>query len=175
MSQLHNVLGTGKWSYGEDRTYHGFNDDGSSDPNDRFRLVVELSEFGPTEREYPYQLRHLKGSFGWGYNGSGTSETAEAILRDALDLPARAQLLQEMQSAFCEDVVAHFAEEFMIRRGAVLRWARGWAAQHGVTNLPKALINLPPVSRYDYADRPEEIATEQDRARTAGQRRKRHR
>lgn len=170
--ELRNLLGTGAWAYDEDRTYHGFNDDSSSDPDDRFRLTVELSEFGPTEREHPYEIRRLTGYLGWGYTGTGAGHAAEAILRDALNLPDDVAVPQQLREAFCEDVVAHLAEEFLLRRGAVLRWARGWAVQHEVTDLPEAVGLLPPVSRFNYADRPEAVHTAQERAAASRSRRR---
>jgi hypothetical protein len=91
--------------------------------------------------------------FGWGYNGGGTSATAAAILADALDLDpdefdlieADDETLESLREDFCTDVLAVCADEFRLRRGAVLRWVRGWYAQHGVTDLPSAVADLPPV------------------------------
>jgi Family of unknown function (DUF6166) len=156
-----------RWAYDEDRTYHGTNrDDG--EPDEWFRLVAELSEFGPTEREAPYQLRELVSEIsdlGWGYNGTGTSATADAILRDALNLAPTDDLPVELREDFCEDIVAHFPEEFIIRRGAVLRWVRGWAAGRGVTDLPAVVTDPPPISRLGYQPRPESVRIAQDQRR----------
>ena len=159
-----------RWTYDDDRTYHGVNLDESEDPNEWFRVVVELSEFGPTERETPYQLRQLKApdklmSFGWGYNGGGTSQTAEAILRDALNLRPSDPLSDDLREDFCEDVVAHFPEEFIIRRGAVIRWVRGWAAGRPDVELPVVVNDPPPVSRRAYQSRPPAVRAKQDQTR----------
>ncbi|MCG7527187.1 hypothetical protein MHW47_22410 [Streptomyces sp. OfavH-34-F] len=63
----------------EDRTYHGVQQ-GPESEGERHpaRLLVEVPEFGPTERQYGITvLRELAepegGGFGWGYNGGGTS------------------------------------------------------------------------------------------------------
>lgn len=158
-----------RWPYDADRTYHGTHNDASDDADQWFRLVVELSEYGPTQRKSSYQLRQLKPprgtGFGWGYNGGGTSRTAEAILRDALDLDQSEKLSVEMREDFCEDVVAHFTDEFLIRRGAVVRWVRGWAAGRNDIDLPAVVTNPPPVSQYAYQDRPPSVRAAQDRLR----------
>jgi hypothetical protein len=96
---------------------------------------------------------------GSGYNGGGTSRVAAVILADALDLidPVEGgialsshpqhETLVRLREAFCEDVLSQMCDEFRLRRGAVLRWARGWYAQKGITDLPAALADLPPVMR----------------------------
>ena len=153
------------WPYTADRSYHGYRE-----PQDPFRLVIELSEFGPTERQVPFLLRVPTsdvGEFGWGYNGTGTSATADAILRDALELGAEDTLDTDLREDFCEDLVAHFPREFIIRRGAVLRWVRGWAADRDVRNLPLAAANPPPVDRLEYERRPDFVRHAQDQARKA--------
>ncbi|GHI27087.1 hypothetical protein Shyd_84580 [Streptomyces hydrogenans] len=91
----------------EDRTYHGIQQGPASEGEwHPARLLVEVPEFGPTERQYGITvLRELVepegGGFGWGYNGGGTSAAAAAILADALDLgdPEKAGL----GYAFSED------------------------------------------------------------------------
>lgn len=159
-----------RWTHDDDRIYHGTNNDDSENPNDWFRVVVELTEFGPTEREASYQLRQLRPpnkdmSFGWGYNGGGTSQTAEAVLRDALNLGPSQDLPVELREDFCEDVVAHFAEEFMVRRGAVIRWIRGWAVDRDDVELPPLVTDPPPVERYAYQPRPKAVRAKQDQMR----------
>lgn len=148
------------WTGEDDRTYHGIEgDDGVC------RIYVESSEYGPTEREIAEQkgrllIRELHtpdeehgAGFGWGYNGGGTSRTAAAVLADALNEPqerydsARDELTTRFREDFCEDVLAQFCPEWRLSRGAVLRWARGWYAQQGLTPISKVLITLPPIGR----------------------------
>jgi hypothetical protein len=148
----------------DDRTYHGLphqqTDDGGWGPR---HLQIELTAFGPTERETVTVLRTEHeldaGGFGWGYNGGGTSRAAAVILADALDLgdPVAGgialssypedETFVQLREAFCEDVLSQMCDEFRLRRGAVLRWARGWYAQQGITHVPAAVASLPPVMR----------------------------
>jgi hypothetical protein len=154
-----------KWNYDEDRTYHGVQRDDDAE-NDR--IEIELAEYGPTERASVYVLQTLYENphppldgyqLGWGHNGGGTSATALVILRDALgEEPSL-----ELREAFCEDVLSQFCDEFRIRRSAVLRWARGWCAERGIDELPRAVRELPPISRLHYASRPEAIRQAQRR------------
>lgn len=148
----------------EDRTYHGIQD-GPSNGNDEgewqpARILVEKPEFGPTEREKVDMLRELAepetGGFGWGYNGGGTSAAAGVILADALDLGDPDQcgigysaypedkVLVQLREDFCDDVLSQFCDEWRLRRGVILRWARTWYLQRGITDLPAALQQLPP-------------------------------
>ena len=46
---------------------------------------------------------------------------------------------------FCWDVRSQLCEEWRLRRGAVLRWVRGWYAERGITALPQAVAQLPPI------------------------------
>lgn len=160
-----------RWRYDEDRSYHGY-----KTAEYVSHLVVELSEFGPTERKTPYEIRQLRsdiGDFGCGYNGTGTSATADTILRDALNFDPFDQLepeewneqFSDIREDFCEDVAAHFTREFIIRRGAVLRWVRGWAAERDVRDLPPAIADLPPISRHEYQRRPDAVREAQRRQR----------
>lgn len=148
----------------EDRTYHGIQGVGG-DQEQRLpaRLLVEKPEDGPTQRRNVTVLRDLKvkdrelGGFGWGYNGSGTSRTAAAVLADALDLgtPEKAGLsmsewpqddtLVALREDFCIDFLSQFCDEWRLGRAAVLRWARAWYLQSGATELPAALRDLPPL------------------------------
>ncbi|MEU8598397.1 DUF6166 domain-containing protein [Streptomyces globisporus] len=148
----------------EDRTYHGIQGVGGDKEERRpARLLVEKPEDGPTQRRNVTVLCDLKvkdeelGGFGWGYNGSGTSRTAAAVLADALDLgaPEKAGLsmsewpqddtLVALREDFCVDFLSQFCDEWRLGRAAVLRWARGWYLQRGVTELPAALHDLPPL------------------------------
>jgi hypothetical protein len=153
----------GEWNYDEDRTYHGVQRDDDAE-NDR--IEIELAEYGPTERQSVYVLETLYENptppmardFGWGYNGGGTSAAAMVILRDALgEEPS-----QDLREDFCEDVLSQFCDEFRIRRGAVLRWVRGWYAERDTDELPQAVRDLPPISQLAYASRPEAIRQAQN-------------
>lgn len=150
--------------YDEDRTYHGVMERVGEDD----RIEIELPEFGPTERRDVYVLQTLYENpsppfagyeFGWGYNGGGTSAAALVILRDALGQEPS----QDLREDFCEDMLSQFCDEFRIRRGAVLRWVRGWYAERGVDDLPTVVRHLPPVSRLRYALRPDAIRQAQKR------------
>jgi hypothetical protein len=113
-------------------------------------------------REDPVVLRELAGpaygGFNWGYTGSGPERAAAAILADALSLgdpvacgldPAGAitpdRTLGMLRYDFCWDVVSQLAGEWRLRRGALLRWARGWYAQRELTDLPRAVARLPSI------------------------------
>ncbi|SNT61891.1 hypothetical protein SAMN05216276_108610 [Streptosporangium subroseum] len=157
-----------KWAYDEDRTYHGVWDRGTGES----WIEAELAEYGPTERLKVIVLRRLEptgemayrvGEMGWGYNGGGTSAAASAILADALGQEPSS----ELREAFCEDVLSQFMDEWRLRRGAVLRWVRGWCAQHNVTDLPDVVAQLPPVDSYKYGERPAAV-TEQQHRRVSG-------
>jgi hypothetical protein len=126
------------------------------------RIVVEDVEFGPTERKDVRVLRELAapqyGGFGWGYNGAGTSYAAAALLADALQLgdpdscglgtgaQARNDTLARLREDFCWDVLSQLDDQWRLRRGAVLRWVRGWYAEQGLADLPRAVTWLPPAS-----------------------------
>ena len=150
----------------EDRTYHGIQN-GPENParEDEERqapsIFVEKPKFGPTERRDAGVLYELRpkdperlGGFGWGYNGSGTSRAAAAILADALDLadPLDPSALEEvgiamtgypqddvlvdMREDFCDDVLSQCCDQWRLRRGVVLRWARAWYLQRSPNCLP---------------------------------------
>ncbi|MFD6967434.1 hypothetical protein [Streptomyces sp. NPDC059949] len=153
----------------EDRTYHGIQGVGSDEDEwQPARLLVEKPEDGPTQREHVKVLHELKakdedelGGFGWGYNGGGTSRTAAAVLTDALDLGdpdecgmsmvayPQDDILVALREDFCSDVLSQFCDEWRLGRAAVLRWARGWYVQRGITDLPAALRDLPPLLDID--------------------------
>jgi hypothetical protein len=131
----------------EDLSYHGIHGDVGGNRL-HFRLFLEPTHWTPisnmrlAEPVQRQELRHPSDNdFGWGYNGHGTSRTAATILQHALgETPS--DLLRE---DFCLDVVAHLTDMFYLRQGAVLRWARGWFAQHPSERMPAALSTLPPV------------------------------
>lgn len=153
----------------EDRTYHGIRGvGGDEDERQPARLLVENPEDGPTQRNNVTVLRELKakdehelGGYGWGYNGSGTSRTAAAVLADALDLgtPEKAGLsmsewpqnatLVALREDFCVDFLSQSCDEWRLGRAAVLRWARGWYLQRNISELPSALRHLPPLVDID--------------------------
>ncbi|WP_331736674.1 hypothetical protein OG426_55145 (plasmid) [Streptomyces canus] len=150
----------------EDCTYHGVQDGPETGNGDEAewqpaRILVENPEFGPTERQDVTVLRELAepeaGGFGWGYNGGGTSAAAAAILADALDLgdPDKCgigyatypedEVLVQLREDFCDDVLSQLCDEWRLRRGVVLRWSRAWYLQRGISELPAALRELPPL------------------------------
>ncbi|MFF3275961.1 hypothetical protein ACFYWU_34235 [Streptomyces chrestomyceticus] len=150
----------------EDRTYHGIQHGPESHRNDAeewqpTRIFVEKPEFGPTERQRVTVLRELAepedSGFGWGYNGGGTSAAAAAVLADALDLgdpdecgigyvsPSEDDVLAQLREDFCDDVLSQLCDQWRLRRGVILRWALAWYLQRGITVLPAALTELPPL------------------------------
>jgi hypothetical protein len=151
----------GAWKPEDYRIYHGIDgEDGIS------RIYVERAEYGPTERETRQQEGRLRlgqlhafdeedgGGFGWGYNGGGTSRAAAAILADALNEPqerydftADDEQAVRLREDFCEDVLSQCCREWRLGRGAVLRWVRGWYAQHGNIPTSTTLTTLPPIDR----------------------------
>ncbi len=132
-----------------DVTYHGIQDDEQVNATFSGRIFVEQSKTGPTERETAKTLRELaqgRGTgwsglqFGWGYNGTGTSAAARAILVDAMGVEPSDDLRED----FAADVLTYMCDEWRLRQGAVLRWVRGWYAEHGTSPLPSSVANLPP-------------------------------
>jgi hypothetical protein len=132
-----------------DVTYHGIQDDEQVNATFPGRIFVEQSKTGPTERETAKTLWELvqgRGTgwfglqFGWGYNGTGTSAAARAILADAMGVEPSDDLRED----FAADVLTYLCDEWRLRQGAVLRWVRGWYAEHGISSLPSSVANLPP-------------------------------
>jgi hypothetical protein len=149
-----------------DWTYHGIGPLTAAD--DGAHILVEVTEFGPTERQKITVLRELAEppyGFHWGYNGGGPGRAAAAILADALSLgdpdtcgigTAASPLnttLGELRFDFCWDVLTQFCAEWRMRRGAILRWVRGWYAEHGFIDLPQAAVQLPPAYPHPPAPR----------------------
>lgn len=148
-----------------DWAYHGTGPLMSAD--DRAHIRVEDVVFGTTERRGVAVLRELAeppgGGFNWGYNGTGPLRAAAAILADALSLgdpadcgmdpfsPRPDTILITLRGDFTWDVTSQLCEEWRLRRGAVLRWVRGWYAEHGITGIPAAAAQLPPISPYPRA------------------------
>ena len=145
------------WRYDEDRTYRGYRHSSGD-----LAIDIELAEYGPTHRQGVKVLRTLtsgtlfsKAQFGWGHKGGGANAAAHEILADAFGEPAPAKL----RNAFSEDVLSQFSTEWRLRRGAVLRWALGWGAQHGaLRQLPAILCSLPPVDAKRYGPRPQHVS-----------------
>ena len=143
-----------------DWTYHGTGPVMSAD--DRAHILVEDAESDPAGRQGAAVLRELAepadGGFGWGHNGTGPLRAAAAILADALSpgdpadrgtdpFPPRPDTtLTTLRGDFTWDVTSQLCEEWRLRRGAVLRWVRDWYAEHGITGLPAAAAQLPPIS-----------------------------
>ncbi|WP_433730953.1 DUF6166 domain-containing protein [Actinoplanes sp. CA-051413] len=127
------------WSRTDDRCYHG---------TDNSRISVELFTAKRSDPEVLGQLapNGPAGEFSWGYIGTGTNTSAKAILSDALGYEPTQQLWQD----FADDVLSQCPAEFRLRRGAVLRWVRGWADGYGIANLPEPLRALPPIDHTAY-------------------------
>jgi len=130
----------------EDRVYHGI-----KSADGKARILVEHVSFGLTEHDAVEAVRELHppayGGFSWGYNGGGPAEAARAVLADALEV-ADPDSFGELRSDFCFDIVTQLPTEWRLRRGAVLRWARGWCAEHDVTRLPHAVTQPPPANPF---------------------------
>lgn len=122
------------WARNDDRCYHGVSSR---------EIVVELFAAKADDPEVIGRLvpNGPAGEFNWGYIGTGPNTAGKAILSDALGSEPTQRLWQD----FADDVLSQCAAEFRLRRGAVLRWVRGWAAQHNITSLPDVLANLPPI------------------------------
>lgn len=113
------------------RTYHGLP---ARNEIDGGRIVVEPFGGGPTQREAAdllYELVNPYGNYGphnfwWGYSGSNPHETADVILTDAVPGQLSADLIHD----FVVDVVAHLDTEWHLNRGMIVRWVRGWHAEH---------------------------------------------
>lgn len=116
-----------------DRTYHGMGAEGG-------HIKVESYGGGPTQRlniQVLYLLENFDQHYGphrfwWGYTGGSAHDTARAILCDALGKTDPVAVPKEIQQAFCQDVIAHLDDEFHLNRMALVRWTRGWCAEHGV-------------------------------------------
>ena len=64
-------------------------------------------------------------------------------------VPAASKRREQLRVDFCCDVLRHLCEEWRLSRGTVLRWVRGWYAEHGITALPQAVAQLPPIDTFD--------------------------
>lgn len=139
-----------KWPQDDDRCYHGSRDEAG---NARITVERPNTHKGDGEEIRVLQPADPMVEFEWDYLGSGPNAAATAILTDALG----AEPEQRLYLAFAADFLAYCGREFRLRQGAVLRWARGWYAQRGLTGpdgLPEVLRNLPPVDRAGYDRRP---------------------
>lgn len=144
----------------DDWAYHGIGPTGSADG--AAHIVVEDTVFGLTERKGIPVLRELAtpayGGFSWGYAGGGPARAAAAVLADALGLGdpdscglgalRPGDVLTRLSIDFCWDVMIQLCDEWRLRRGAILRWIRGWYAEQGIPNLPPAAVQLPPCDPY---------------------------
>ncbi|MER7539523.1 hypothetical protein ABTX77_32770 [Streptomyces sp. NPDC097704] len=54
-------------------------------------------------------------------------------------------MLADLREDFCDDVLSQFYDQWRLRRGVILRWARAWYLQRGISELPVALRELPPL------------------------------
>jgi len=141
---------------GFDWTYHGLGETGHA----TWRILVEPAMFGTTERHGLKALRELhspagSGGFSWGYNGGGPARCARLILANALQVDHRWEdsgdrAAVDLRIDFTWDVVSQLAHEWRMRRSAVLRWIRGWYADKGIAQPPRATVGLPPASPFGY-------------------------
>ncbi|MEK8175020.1 hypothetical protein NKH77_55955 [Streptomyces sp. M19] len=79
------------------------------------------------------------------------------ILADALDLgdpdkcgigylsSSEDDVLSQLREDFCDDVLSQLCDQWRLRRSVILRWSLAWYLQRGITNLPAALTELPPL------------------------------
>jgi hypothetical protein len=119
----------------KDRVYHGW---WTEAPGVGDRVIsVEAPQRDYWEGNAVRELGRLgsHAQFHWGYDGGGPMEAAELILCDALGVTDAAG---KMRSDFANDFTEIFAPEWRLRRGAVLRWVRGWSAEHKVR--PEATV-----------------------------------
>lgn len=151
------------WPYDTLVTYHGWFD---RDEDSNGIVAVEISEFGPTERQGTIALYRLSDQYGfnWGYQGGGPGRVASAVLTDALGR----QPWGAMPGSFVDDVVSQFTEEWRMRRSAILRWIGGWVAgqpaAHQPDILPQVLADIPPSDPLAYQRLPEHLAAQRHRA-----------
>ncbi|ATY17166.1 hypothetical protein CU254_42070 (plasmid) [Amycolatopsis sp. AA4] len=142
----------------DDWVYHGC----TPEEGDR-RIDVETSASGPTQRESATVLRRLRPqissmeghTFGWGYNGNGTSVAAAAILTDLLELPAdlwwgtmstrgEDTTLVGLREALCREVLVDAADEWRLSRIALLRWTCGWYTLNHLGPYPAVVAGIRP-------------------------------
>jgi len=140
----------------EDWVYHGYEPE--EGPR---RIEVETPASGPTQRESVTVLRTLRPqtsrveghTFGWGYNGNGTSVAAAAILSDVLDLPrdlwwgtlsrtGEDEVLVRLREDLCREVLIDAADEWRLSRIALLRWTAGWYALNRVGPYPGVVAGI---------------------------------
>lgn len=146
----------------EDWVYHGVVNQPSQEQP---RIFVEQVAFGPTERQSVSVLRELipppDGGFLWGYTGGSPARAAQALLTDALALPTLGALDRtgarkgydtlsvRLRNDFIFDVMSQLGDEWRLRRGAVLRWVRGWYVEHDLNHPPRAVLSPPAISPYE--------------------------
>jgi hypothetical protein len=135
-----------KHPWDEDRCYHGVMGEFTG------RIFIEHTEFGPSAREPGHlvvigEASSHEGGYTWGYIGTGPRDTANAVLMDATGWN---EIPRQLASDFVEDVVSQLADQWRLRRGAILRWLRGYYAQHEVTNPPAPARWPTPISRFAF-------------------------
>ena len=101
------------------------------------------------------------GGFLWGYTGGSPAQAAEALLTDALALPTldtldktgptmgHDTLSVRLRNDFTFDVMSQLGDEWRLRRGAVLRWVRGWYVEHDLDRPPRIVLSPPAISPYE--------------------------
>lgn len=86
------------------------------------RQVEPIGEFDCREPALVAKFDRKDG-FEWGYDGSGPSMTAYALLADTLGFEPEPSTVRE----FAGDVVAQFPDaEWMINQQTILAWIGGW-------------------------------------------------
>lgn len=140
-----------------DRVYHGL----QIDPEDETQqwapatIHVETPKSDGHHGLYQLPLPDRHGDFAWGYDGTGPSRVAIALLTDALTLgdPKESGIgitsikddpvMPLLREDFVLDFLEEACDEWRMSRPMILRWVRSWYLQRGVDDLPTAVQRLP--------------------------------
>jgi len=139
-----------------DWTYHGkYGETGSQASA---RILVEEVDFGPGPQREGTVLREISppadGGFLWGYTGGSPTRVAEALLADVLELPrvealgntdlgpGLEPLWVQIRNDLIMEVISQQCSEWRVRRCALLRWVRGWYADHGLSSVPAPALHV---------------------------------
>lgn len=139
-----------------DWTYHGK----YRQPGDQAtaQILVEQVDLGPGPQRAGTVLREISppadGGFLWGYAGGSPTRVAEALLADALELPrldllgdtgmgpGLERLWVQIRNDLIMEVISQQCSEWRMRRCALLRWVRGWYADHGLDAVPQPALHV---------------------------------
>jgi hypothetical protein len=141
-----------------DWTYHGkYRETGDQATA---QILVEQVDLGPGPQREGAVLREISppadGGFLWGYTGGSPTRVAEALLADALELPSLEalgntdlgpgldRLWVQIRDDFIMEVISQQCSEWRMRRSALLRWVRGWYADHDLSAVPPAALHVRP-------------------------------